>query len=286
MVPSRFRVSLLSLGLLASGLDGGADGCDSCNKPEPTPPANTSAPYTINVLPIRLADDDGSHAATIERASFQSYLDAATKVFQRGGANLQFVIAPEADFAGHVRSTLMNHDCQPKTQTPGLFTDPNLNPNAICDTIAVDDARTAFALQTPSRLVIFLRYAGDYAKYVDGRWSIVFTRVGGGFSWGTSAYVAGVDGGAGLTFYAHEMGHYLHLAHTHASLPANLEEAKKLATDYVQARIGSAGFDPVLNGLQVFDGDRFWEWGHAPGSGPLFVGERVRKRVRDAASNA
>ncbi|MCC6806801.1 MAG: hypothetical protein IT381_05220 [Deltaproteobacteria bacterium] len=251
------RAPLLSLGLLASSLDGGADGCDACD-PKPPAPVDTTGAHTITVLGVRLADDDGSYAATVTRAQFQSYMDKASEIYQRSGAKLTFVVAPETDWNGHTKSTLMNHDCVPKTTHPETFTDAGLDPDAICDHTTVSDARNAFALKYPQYLVIFLRYGNEGAVYENGHWALEYPRKAtGGYSGRGGHHVAGVGTKAGSTFYAHEMGHYLHLAHPFTGkAPASLSEAQQQVTAYLDANIGRSGFDPIRDGLFLYDGDR------------------------------
>lgn len=246
------HLPLLSLGLMSVD---GADGCDAC-QPTPPKPVDTSAAYTIQVHGVRLADDDGSNAATITRAQFQATLDKATEIYKRSGANLTFVVAPESDFTGHVKSTLLNHDCKPLTNAPEQFTDAGRDPNTICDRQIVADARNAFALKTPARLVIFLRYGADAAVFANGHWTIDFRKASGGYSSRSGHFVAGVGWNPGSTFYAHEMGHYLHLAHPFTgNAPVSLAEAQQQTHDYVAAHLGEGGFDPVRDGLTLYDGD-------------------------------
>lgn len=257
--------SLVCLAVVAA-LDPSAsgDGCGSCGGSDT--PIDTKAVHVVSVYPVRLADNDGSNAATVSADSFAESMASATEIFQRGGVNITFVTDKDADFDSHVKNTLLNHDCFPRTATPQAFTKEDLNndgevddadANLICDKAIVSKARAAYALKYPDKLVIFHRWAKDKARYdkAAGHWVIDYAKVTGGFSGRASYFVAGVPGGGGSTFLAHEMGHYLHLAHTHGTTATDVADAASKVKKYLDDRWDDSSFVPARDGLMLFDGD-------------------------------
>lgn len=232
--------------------------------------------YKVRVLAVRLADDDGGHASPQTQADFQAALDSANEIFARSGSRVSLSIDPASDFSGHVKSTLMNHDCKPLKTDAELaqLTDPKLDTATICDKELVGKARTAYALKYPDKAVVFLRYSKSRVRFDEtlGHWVQDFVKATGGFSGGAGYVIVLVRSVKGGTFAAHEFGHYFHSPHTFpgklkeplGDLPTTLDEAKAKLTGYVQSKLGTSGFDPQKDGLKPYDADRGSEVNDTP----------------------
>lgn len=79
---------------------------------------------------------------------------------------------------------------------------------------------------------------------------------GFGYSSGGCRFVALCSGLAGEGFAVHEIGHYLHLGHTHRAEPKTINEAAQLIRDAVEPTNGVA----ADNALTIFDGDEEVVW--------------------------
>lgn len=155
--------------------------------------------YKVRVNAIAVSDDDGGRAPTVTPAQFKTWIDATNKIYARAG--IQLVFDPEADWTT-LRSTLANdiENAIPKDQSA------NLAP-----------ANTEVAYHR-GRLPILLVH-GDLGRDANG----VPIKMGGGMSTGPEdpsyAFVAFQNyyGAGAWTSFAHEVGHYLGLPHTHGA---------------------------------------------------------------------
>lgn len=239
-----------------------SESCDCGSGPTPVTPGK----YTISVLAVSLADDDGSKASYVTEEEFGVYLQAATDIYKRSGVDADFVLDPRSNFAVKVKSSLLNHDCLAKTTTPNAFTKQDVNgdgevnstdSNLICDRQVVSDARNAYALRYPSSIVVFIRY-GEASALWDaskGYWTIRDVKAGWGYSGRDGNIIVLTPGKRGDPFLAHEAGHYLHVRHTHSSRPETLAAAESKVKSYIAAHEDDSGFDVARDGLKVFDGD-------------------------------
>lgn len=219
--------------------------------------------YTAKVLFVRLADDDGSKPSTLTKAQAQAAIDTTNVIYRMNRGDIQFQLAPESDFVGHVQNTTMNHDCllQPgwTEATIAAQTTQDVNGdgaadwrdgNAMCDTSPAMAARNAYALLRPNRLVVYSRGSSEYVKW-DGT-HYVLKYASGGHSGGSLLYVAMPATFGGGTLLAHETGHYFHLPHTFG-------KDSYRATSMVDAYAKIAPWlitHPSEPPLGVFDGDK------------------------------
>lgn len=228
----------------------------------PTSRALPPAPkLEVRVLAVRVADDDGSYASTQTKEKFQDALDSANEIFARSGSRVHLSIDPASDFVGHLKSSLINHDCKLlKTEAQlAAITDPAYDTKLLCDREIVGQIKTAYALKYPDKVVVFLRYGSSEVKFDTqlGHWVPSHVKATGGYS-SSAGYVVTLVASVGKgTFAAHELGHYFHSPHTFGgAAPATSAEAKAMIEAYIASRLGKPGFDPATDGLDVFDGDK------------------------------
>jgi len=261
-LPRAFLVMALavvaSLGLQAQGLK---------VKPQAARkiPANVFVPakYTLKILFVRLADDDGSKPSTLTKAQAQAAVDSTNLIFRMNRGDIRFELAPESDFVEFVKNTTMNHDCLLK---PGWTeakiaaqTTQDVNGDgaadwsdytAMCDPAPVTAARNGYALLRPNRLVVFSRGSSEYVKWEDTHYVLKYAS--GGHSGGGLLYVAMPASFGGSTLLAHELGHYFHLPHTFG-------KASYRATSMADAYLKIMPWlitHPSEPPLGVFDGDK------------------------------
>ncbi|WP_434425090.1 hypothetical protein [Nannocystis pusilla] len=167
---------------------------------------------------VRVSDDDGLRQCPISPDEVARWVDEANRIYEV--ARIRFVFAADADGPDwtDVRSTLLNR----------------MEGNADLAWLAEIAAGDAIARERPDKVTVIFRYGPGPLP------------TGGGFSWTDYAFAAmpGFEatwlcGHQNILLFAHELGHYLGLAHTHAREYADLAAAE---ADY-------AG-DPT-----IFDGD-------------------------------
>ncbi len=181
-----------------------------------------SAPPTITLRmqAIRVADDDGSRGAYVSTKKIGEWVDFANRCFAPAG--IQFVFRPDEGGFASVNNTALN------------------NMTGVTDANWREAKRRGneIAARYPKKLVVFFRHGpGEKA-------------IAGGFSWWDYNFVAmpGRDdavhcGHPHTDALAHEIGHYLGLAHTFAAGPF---ESIKEAEAYLKRMHGSPA---------CFDGD-------------------------------
>jgi len=218
--------------------------------------------YTVKVLFIRLADDDGSKASTLARADAQAAIDMANAVYRANRGDIRLEMAPESDFAGYVRNTTMNHDCllQPGWTEAKIASQTNADVNgdgavdgndrnAMCNSTPVVAARNAYALLRPHRLVVYSRGSSECIVWQQTHYLLKYAT--GGHSGGNLFYVAMPAAFAGSTLLGHETGHYFHLPHTFGStsyVPTSMADALAKVQTW-------ASTHPNDNPVRCFDGD-------------------------------
>jgi hypothetical protein len=251
-IEMRLPYTLLSLAAFTTGgLD--ADGCDAC-QPRPADVAIAAGSYTIPVLAVLLADDDGSHAARLSGADLDSWLQATTAIYQRSGAPLVFVRDPRTNLAAPVRSTVMNHDCvTPADIDLEAETDRAADPEKLCSHAVTETRRYAYALEYPGAIVVLFRYGADAPRFDEalGHWIVEPREAWFGYSGAFHPMVVGGPGKWGPSFLAHEIGHYFALACTHGPLPASVAAANALL---------------AASGPTIFDGDGLDDTAPDPGA--------------------
>jgi hypothetical protein len=154
--------------------------------------------YTLKVLFVRLADDDGSKPSALTKANAQAAIDRANTIFRANRGDIRFEMAPESDFVGHIRNTTMNHDCvlqpgwteatianQTTQDVNGDGTANYADYRAMCDDTGPIALRNAYAVPRPNRLVVYSRGGSEYVKWEDTHYVLKYAS--GGHSGGAGS---------------------------------------------------------------------------------------------------
>ncbi len=220
------------------------------------------AKYNLSVQFVRLADDDGSNASSLTRAGAQASVDTANEIWRRNGGDIEFKIHPASNFDGHVRSTLLNHDCilAPGQTSATIASNNNGDLNGDGQTGKSDDAevlcrkaatkaeRLAYGLARADRIVVLSRRGYEKVKWdsKDKHWQ--FTTSSGGSSSAVASYINMPATMGSGTLFAHEVGHYLHVLHTHGPNTETLAAVRKAVEKWVAK-------NPDKDPAQALDGD-------------------------------
>ena len=167
--------------------------------------------HTVRIQVVQLADDDGGRRATVSPEAVRGSVDIANKIYAPVGLRLEF--DPRTDCA-MVKNTAANSiNVDPKS--------PRVSGRI----------GSQVAARYPGKLVVLFRYGSDQKP------------TGSGFAHWRDNFVAmgGVYKESGPRF-AHELGHYLGLLHTHRPGFDTVQEA--------EAFFKRTGRNPA-----VFDGD-------------------------------
>lgn len=204
-----------------------------------------AADRVLHVVLVRTADTDGSKASTATAANFKIQVDRANTIW--AGSGIKFEFDPVKDFPAIVKDTLLNHDFmlapgqnlnQPKNQEP-----------QISGTLHTQAKNNFVRKNYWGKLVVFSG-VGDQLNFNDAlkRWEMIPRT----YAYGNmlDLYVQWFQGDASPNVFAHEAGHYLHLYHTHGSLPKDKVEF----TDLVNKATSLWGYTPN-NVASFFDGD-------------------------------
>lgn len=245
--------------------------------PKVRPASTTSAPATAGNTPtiklkppkyvlavqfVRTADDDGGRASTLTKANAEAAILRANQVYRRNGGDVQFSLHPASNFDELIQSTPLNRDC---ILAPGQ-TDATINANTdgdldndgkvgsdadldmLCDKSTSTNARTAYAIARADRIIVYSRGGNDAVEWDGGAGHWVASHPSGGASSANGFYVRMPKSFGNDTLLAHEIGHYLHTAHTFGPNPKTVAEAKQQMEQWA---IDHPGDDP----RKVFDGD-------------------------------
>ncbi len=181
----------------------------------------------VRIHAIRTANTNGSEAATITTQQVKQLVDQTNLVWWSSG--IEFLYDPDKDFE-HRNNTALNQDCSHSAFNQNV-NNANWDP-ATSDKTANHNARTAVGNQFPKKLVCFFRYG---TKFTWDEAAKKWTRgpATGGFSSSQSMYVAMSKGMPEKNLLAHEVGHYLHLPHTHVGGVDTVAKARKRIKDWV-----------------------------------------------------
>lgn len=203
-----------------------------------------ASPLTVKVLFVPLADDDGKNPGTdgVTMAVLDGWIAVTNQIYAASKSNITLVRDPRTSLAP-IRSTAANNDC---------FLDPSPSPFAtpasVCKKNGLQNAAMSdIALRYPDAIVVFLRGGNWEATKAGGMWTLA--RSAGNWSSGDGPFVAFGPGNSGVRL-GHEIGHYLHLAHTHRYKPKDMGDAVKLLAARVEA-----GETPEQAYRSLFDGD-------------------------------
>ncbi|MCC6971433.1 MAG: hypothetical protein IT434_14560 [Phycisphaerales bacterium] len=189
----------LCASMTAAGFGAGAAlawPADGLSKPAaPATHVLTRALTPVRVTAVRVSDDDGRRQTPVSPDEVSRWLQFADLVYKPAG--MRFVFDPEKDFHD-LKSTRINNTMPAGVDKRADLTDVSLDMRRI-------------AAGYPKTLVVFFR------------WGNASTPTGNSFSSGDLNYVVGcgfastgVCGHQNISLLAHEMGHYVGLAHTFA----------------------------------------------------------------------
>ena len=184
----------------------------------PRPSYRPYPPITVPLQAVLLADEDGTRAATVTPEAIASWVDRLNETYAVAG--IRFTFDPAADVS-KVRSTTVNN-----------IANPEFDPAAAPALAAANQIGARY----PGKLTVLFRHGTGYGG------------VGSAFSTPDASVVVmpGFDPGpgpcsqGGAWMLAHEIGHYLGLTHTFASVYATDDDA---ATALKKANGDTAAFD-------------------------------------------
>lgn len=228
----------------------------------PSPHLRVEPKFHVAVQFVRTADDDGGRASTLTKANAQAAIDRMNTIWSRNGGDIKYYLHPGSNFQNVIESSLLNRDCQLKpgqtAESIAALMNPDLNGDGlnaqtsdidvICDQTSTTIARTAFAIARANRVIVWSRGGNDRVKYNKkaGHW--VLDHPLGGSSAAKGYYIIMPKTFSGSTLLAHEMGHYMHAAHTFKNNPKTISEARVRMEQWAKDHPGNAP-------QNVFDGD-------------------------------
>lgn len=200
-------------------------------------PLSKKPRFHVNVQFVRTADDDGAQPSSLTREGAEAALAKLNEIWSRNGGDVRFHLHPASNFDELIRSTLLNQDC---TYTAGWDaakveqqTDPSLDPETMCETKSHDIARNAYGMARGNRVIVFSRGGREYLAFDSEAGNWIIKKASGGASSNASFHIRMPPSFAGSTLLAHEMGHYLHAAHTFGHQPKTIDEARTLMEAFV-----------------------------------------------------
>ena len=200
-------------------------------------------PLTIRIQAVLCADDDGTNAATITPSGFAQRVEAANTIYASVG--ITFVFDPAIDLI-RVPSSKLNRDLT-------VLEPPDVGDDGWNDEPAVDEeshqrAREDFARTYSKKIVVYCRQLTEL-KETDSVWRL--SPKPNNSSW-SAWYVNVTQSGSALTVLAHELGHYLQIRHTFASVDTVEEAASE-----IKKRVADGTYS-MDDGLLALDRDRAW----------------------------
>ncbi len=227
--------------------------------PHPTPLEDPSKHY-VSIQIVRLADDDGGRGSYMTKATAEQAIARMNEIWSRNDGDIRFRLHPASNFDDHVQSTLLNSDCllQPGFTPQNIenITAADLDGNGeggkiedmdkLCDTTTSVVARTSYAARRADRITVFSRGGRFRVRYNNslGHWEYHKVANSAGHK---GLYVNLTENTTGDVL-GHEVGHFLHLAHTFGSRPATQAQATSI--------IGNWGTkNPNQPPTRIFDAD-------------------------------
>lgn len=201
----------------------------------------------LSVVFVRTAETNGSRASTATAQEFKKQIDRANQVY--AGSGIQFAFDPNTGFPAVVNDTLLHHDWMLK---PGeSYASPKDKEPKVDGTLYAYAKNNYVRANFPGKLVVFSG-VGDHIQYNDTlhKWE----RIDRTFAYSNSVdlFVQWFNSDVGdINLFSHEVGHYLHLWHTHGALPKNQAEF----TDLVTKGLTQWGYT-TANILDLFNGDQ------------------------------
>jgi hypothetical protein len=204
---------------------------------------------SIRVQAVLVSNDDGSLAPTITPQQIRADLNTASQAF--GPASVRFDFDPQTDVS-RVNSTLLGREC---TLAAGAVLGTATEPS--CDFPIHNDERNRVAQTYPGKMVIYFSASERTRRDAAGLWQYGPRT----FNWSNQVdWFVTMTGGDPGDNLSHEMGHYLHLPHTHWNLFGSSNEAANAIRNYV-------GGGPKERGYELFDGDGLVSTPPDPGAG-------------------
>jgi hypothetical protein len=198
--------------------------------------------YDLRVIAVLTANDDGSEAATVTADQIRQSVLLANNVYNPHGIN--FIFDPATDVYQR-NSDLLNHDFDRNDNN--VYADPNTDPTFGGDPHGAE--RNAVAQRFPGRLCVYFG-AGSRYLFSDAEKRWVYRPRTYNWSNDKDSFVTMTGGDGGTYDFAHEVGHYLHLAHTFNGIPNTIADAAAAIRDFVEKQK-----HPKDRGADVFDGD-------------------------------
>lgn len=203
-----------------------------------------AANYKLPVYVIRTANTDGSETATADETGMKDLLEEANKVW--AGSGIEFT------FSG-IDTNVYKNDLLNKefSIVPGQdLSNKEVEPKV--DGTQYELTRDLLAKKHLGKIVVFASRGSElFFDEGKGKW---IDRPRNGWGWGThiANYIAfpSVGAGKGSRFFAHEVGHYLHLDHTFGPGLKSKDEFQA----FIKKAFKEWGI-PKDNMLSLFDAD-------------------------------